>query len=247
MCGSKPTDSLRRSDEAEERDACCADLLEACNRGDGAAASGKHRVEQEEVSLGRVGGNLEVVVDGLERGVITIQSDVPDACRRKQAEDAFDHSESGSENGHEHGLLAGKSCTGGALERGVDRVRLEIEVGRGLVRHEHRYLVDKFLEDLRRRVAITKQRELMLHEGMAYDKQAWDFRGGWHAGESSIFARMKEYQAVIVRLGRRVREDEDAITDLLNERSRGGWEPELITQDAERVTVVFSRRAEAGR
>ena len=58
---------------------------------------------------------------------------------------------------------------------------------------------------------------------------------------------MKEYQAVIVRLSRRVREDEDAITDLLNERSRGGWEPELITQDVERVTVVFSRRAETGR
>ena len=58
---------------------------------------------------------------------------------------------------------------------------------------------------------------------------------------------MKEYQAVIVRLTRRVREDEDAITDLLNERSRGGWQPDLITQDAERVTVVFSRRAETGR
>ncbi len=58
---------------------------------------------------------------------------------------------------------------------------------------------------------------------------------------------MKEYQAVIVRLSRRVREDEDAITDLLNERSRGGWQPELMTQDPERVTVVFSRRAESGR
>ncbi len=58
---------------------------------------------------------------------------------------------------------------------------------------------------------------------------------------------MKEYQAVIVRLSRRVREDEDALTDLLNERSRGGWQPELMTQDSERVTVVFSRRAEAGR
>jgi hypothetical protein len=58
---------------------------------------------------------------------------------------------------------------------------------------------------------------------------------------------MKEYQAVIVRLSRRVRDDEDAITDLLNERSRGGWQPEMLTQDSERVTVVFSRRAEPGR
>jgi hypothetical protein len=58
---------------------------------------------------------------------------------------------------------------------------------------------------------------------------------------------MKEYQAVIVRLGRRTREDEDAITDLLNERSRSGWQPELLSQDADRITVVFSRRAEEGR
>jgi hypothetical protein len=56
---------------------------------------------------------------------------------------------------------------------------------------------------------------------------------------------MKEYQAVIVRLSRRTREDEDAITDLLNERSRSGWQPELLSQDAERVIIVFARRAES--
>jgi hypothetical protein len=54
---------------------------------------------------------------------------------------------------------------------------------------------------------------------------------------------MKEYQAVIVRFGKRVRDDEDALTDLLNERSRSGWTPELITQDAMRLTVVFAREA----
>ncbi|HWJ22434.1 MAG TPA: hypothetical protein VNS52_08800 [Gemmatimonadaceae bacterium] len=52
---------------------------------------------------------------------------------------------------------------------------------------------------------------------------------------------MKEYQAVILRLSRHTRDDEDALTDLLNERSRGGWEPALLTQDGQRVTVVFSR------
>jgi hypothetical protein len=58
---------------------------------------------------------------------------------------------------------------------------------------------------------------------------------------------MREYQAVILRLSRRTREDEDALTDLLNERSRGGWEPAMLTQDAARVTIVFSRRAEPER
>ena len=58
---------------------------------------------------------------------------------------------------------------------------------------------------------------------------------------------MKEYQAVILRLSHHTREDEDALTDLLNERSRGGWEPAMLTQDATRLTVVFSRVAESGR
>jgi hypothetical protein len=52
---------------------------------------------------------------------------------------------------------------------------------------------------------------------------------------------MKEYQAVIVRLTRHVRDDEDTLTDLLNERSRSGWEPALVTQDTERLTVIFQR------
>jgi hypothetical protein len=64
-------------------------------------------------------------------------------------------------------------------------------------------------------------------------------------GKASIFANMKEYQAVILRLSSRVRDDEDALTDLLNERSRAGWEPAMMTQDDQRITVVFQRRANA--
>ena len=56
---------------------------------------------------------------------------------------------------------------------------------------------------------------------------------------------MKEYQAAILRLSSRVRDDEDALTDLLNERSRGGWAPAMITQDDQRITVVFQRQTTA--
>lgn len=55
---------------------------------------------------------------------------------------------------------------------------------------------------------------------------------------------MKEYQAVILRLTRHQREDEDALTDLLNERSRGGWTPTMMTQDGQRLTLVFARDAD---
>ena len=52
---------------------------------------------------------------------------------------------------------------------------------------------------------------------------------------------MKEYQAVVIRLTRHLRDDEDALTDLFNERSRGGWEPAMMAQDAQRLTVIFAR------
>jgi hypothetical protein len=58
---------------------------------------------------------------------------------------------------------------------------------------------------------------------------------------------MKEYQAVVLNLSRRAHDDEDALTDLLNERSRGGWEPALLSQDGARKTVVFQRALPASR
>ncbi|HEU4564634.1 MAG TPA: hypothetical protein VFS05_08295 [Gemmatimonadaceae bacterium] len=54
---------------------------------------------------------------------------------------------------------------------------------------------------------------------------------------------MREYQAVIFKLSRRAQEDEDALTDLLNERSRGGWEPVMMSHDEHRMTIVFARAA----
>ena len=56
---------------------------------------------------------------------------------------------------------------------------------------------------------------------------------------------MKEYQAVIVRLTRHVRDDEDTLTDLLNERSRSGWELAMISHAGERLTVVFQRPSDS--
>lgn len=45
----------------------------------------------------------------------------------------------------------------------------------------------------------------------------------------------------MLRLSRQTRDDEDALTDLLNERSRSGWAPSMMAQDGLRLTVVFER------
>ena len=53
-----------------------------------------------------------------------------------------------------------------------------------------------------------------------------------------------EYQTVIVRLHGRAREDEDAVTDLLNERVRMGWNfHSIVALDTTKLVAVFSRDA----
>lgn len=55
---------------------------------------------------------------------------------------------------------------------------------------------------------------------------------------------MREYQAVMVRLRQRSREDEEAITDLCNERARVGWTLDQITGiEGGKVLAIFSREA----
>lgn len=66
-------------------------------------------------------------------------------------------------------------------------------------------------------------------------------------GQSTNFASMKEYQAVIIRLTRHTREDADALTDLLNQRMRSGWEPNMMAQDNQRLTIIFHRETEGER
>ena len=53
---------------------------------------------------------------------------------------------------------------------------------------------------------------------------------------------MKQYQAVIIRLLGKSRDDEETVTDLLNERARMGWtEYSIHAVSGSRLLVVFSR------
>ena len=55
---------------------------------------------------------------------------------------------------------------------------------------------------------------------------------------------MKEYQAVIVRFEGRSRDDEELLTDLLNERARMGWTYSSVNYiGSGRAAVIFSRDA----
>jgi hypothetical protein len=53
---------------------------------------------------------------------------------------------------------------------------------------------------------------------------------------------MSEYQAILIRLSGKVLEDEESITDELNDRRRGGWVLcQLVPLSARRLVAVFQR------
>ena len=58
---------------------------------------------------------------------------------------------------------------------------------------------------------------------------------------------MKQYQVVIARLSGKGHDDEDSLTDLLNERTRMGWKYDDMTQlDTDRLAIVFERDVNTG-
>ena len=145
---------------------------------------------------------------------------------------------------------------GGGLERRDDFTGLEWQLARRFIRHQHGDLVDELLEALRVGLLIPENRQLVLNEWMPDNSQRGEFLYALDhscpripalnlkgSPAHNLYFPMKEYQAVVVKLTRHTREDEDTLTDLLNERSRGGWEPALMSQDEQRVTLLFQRDA----
>ena len=166
---------------------------------------------------------------------------MPNAGGRNEPCHPLHHSEARSKNWNQRQLLAAYAFADRALEWRFDGCRLQRELTRCLVSDKRCDLVHELFKNLRRRSAIAQQRELMLDERMRDNAQRRKRGGGVHVLEATNFARMKEYQAVMLRLSRHARDDEDALTDLLNERSRGGWCPSMMAQDDHRITIIFER------
>ena len=68
----KAAHALRGSHQAEKPNARGTGALERRHGRRGTPARGKHGIEQEEVPLGGIAWNLEVVINRLERIVVTV-------------------------------------------------------------------------------------------------------------------------------------------------------------------------------
>src|SRR5438445_736404 len=228
--------ALGGGDEAEEPDALRAGVLERAHGVHGGAAGREHRIEHEEVARVAPFGNLEVVIDGLERVVLAVDPDVPDARRRNELGDPFHHPEAGPQDRHQRELLPSHPDALHRLQGGLDLDGLERQVFRDLVRHQHRDLVDELLEVTGRGVLVPQNRKLVPDQGVVEHREVGELAmGHGREGMSHRATPPRGTRPATVGIGRTLRvslDDEEGLTitegachDTRCSRTRAHWTP----------------------
>lgn len=166
MLGFETPDSFGRSYETEKPDSGGARSLERGNGSSSTAPRREHRIENEEIPLGSITWNLEVVVDWLEGIVIPIETDMSNARRGNKAQNSLHHAEPRSKNRYKGQLFPADMPSIGRFEGCRDREWLEREVDGCFICHQHRNLVNELLENLCRSLAAAHYRQLVLNEWM---------------------------------------------------------------------------------
>ena len=132
-------------------------------------AGREHRVEHDRVPLGQVVGQLEVVLDGLERLLVPVHPDESHARARDERQHAVEHPHSRAQDRADRDLLPRDPLRRHGLERRFDLRAFGGHVLRRLVREEERDLVRELAEVDGRRLLVAQVAELVLDQRMADD------------------------------------------------------------------------------
>ncbi len=155
-----------RADDAHELDMLCAGFLEKGDRRRGRAAGCEHRVNNDDVALGNIGGHLEVVLNWLKRFRIAEQTDVTDLDVGHHAHHAVNHAKTRTQYGNDRQLFSSDAmalCNG---DRGFDLYLLQRKIPGGLIAHQHCDLGDDLAEFLHAGLLIAQDGQLMLNKRM---------------------------------------------------------------------------------
>jgi hypothetical protein len=129
----------------------------------------QHGIADDDVAVGDVLRDLEVVLDRLQRPGIAVQPDMADARQRHEIDDALGEPQAGTQDRHDHQLLALEQ---GRLHRldGRGDVALDQRQGaRGVVAQQQADLAQQAAEVGARRLPVAHLGKLVLHQRMADD------------------------------------------------------------------------------
>jgi AraC family transcriptional regulator len=175
MGGANRLDAGPRGEQADEAHVGDSDFLQPVDRGDRGVAGGKHRIDDDDETLGDVLRSLEIIFDRLERDRVAIKADMGDPRRWNQLEHALGHGEAGAKDRGDDQLLAGDRGRLGRRDRGFDADELGRQVAGHFVAEQGRDLPDDRPEQLHGGRPVAQERELVLHQGVANDRQSIHF------------------------------------------------------------------------
>ena len=176
VCLVQGLNAFRSSDQADELDPLCAVLLDLADGVDGAAAGGQHRVQDQDVALGDILGQLAEVLHRLQGGLVAVQADEADLCGGQQGQHTVQHTHACAQDGHQSQLAASQNL---GLCHGDGRLDLDLfqrQVTGGFVAQQGRDLANEVTELLGAGLLVAKQADLVLQQGMLNDHRGHNKR-----------------------------------------------------------------------
>lgn len=152
--------------EVDETHALRASRVDLIERGDGAAASGQHGIDQQRFEVLQPGGNADVVVFRLQRLFIATKADESDNRARNQIQQRIKHAQTGPQNRHQENSVF-QSNTMRARHRGSHPYRTGLKIPSRFIDKQGGQLPQQSSEFLRRGFLITQARQALKHQRMS--------------------------------------------------------------------------------
>ena len=180
----QPRRALRGGDQANECDLLRASLLEVGDRSAGGAAGSQHRVDQQVAEALRVGRELPVVANGLQRLLVSVEAQVADPGPGNEPQHPFDHAQPRPQYGHDHQKVLTDATGPHLLQRRLEGDFLTHQAACGVKGHQECDLRDKLPYPLVAGMAIAHEGQLVFDQRMLNDGE----RQVMHLALPSVFA-----------------------------------------------------------
>ena len=169
VCLVQGLDAFRSSDQTDELDALCTVLLDLGDGVNGAAAGCQHRVQDQNVALCNVLGQLAEVLHGLQGLLVAVQADEAHLCSGQQGQHTVQHTHACAQDGHQSQLAASQHlglCHGDGC---FDLHLFQRQVTGRFVAQQGRDLANEVTELLGTGLLVAQNAQLVLQQRMLND------------------------------------------------------------------------------
>ncbi len=160
-------DALGRGDQYQRANLAGAGLFQHVDGGDHGAAGGQHRVYDQGHALVQFADQLFQIGVCFQRFLVACQTDDTDLGARHQAEDAIEHAQTGTQDGHHGNFLAAELLDLHIAAPAFDGMGLNRHVLRRLVGQQGGNFLGQFAKVLGADVVAAHQTQLVSDQGVA--------------------------------------------------------------------------------